>query len=64
MFDGIRNEVTSFVQQALNQQETRTQSRFDELKEMLQGAMLAKSVASPARAAKKSKQETEKQMEP
>ena len=64
MFDGIRNEVTSFVQQALNQQETRTQSRFDELKEMLQGAMLAKNVASPARAAKKSKQETEKQMEP
>ena len=58
------SEITSFVQQALNQQKTRTQSRFDELKEMLQGAMLAKNVASPARAAKKSKQETEKQMEP
>ena len=57
MFDGIRTDVTSFVQQALTQQETRTQSRFDEIKEMLQAAMLAKSVASPVRAVKKSKQE-------
>ena len=38
MFDGIRTDVTSFVQQALAQRETRTQSRFDEIKEMLQVA--------------------------
>ena len=63
MFDGIRNDVTTFVQQALTQQETRTQSRFDEIKEMLQCAMLAKSTPSPVRAVKKSKQDTENQME-